>query len=294
MVHTPVLLQEVVDGLQARKGDIILDATVGGGGHSEALCKAVGGKATIVCLDADEDALLRSQKRLAACGCSFRFYQSNFRHVDAALQELGIRDIQRALFDLGLSSFQLEESGRGFSFQGSEPLLMTYTRGAGPDELTAEHIVNEWDEENIATILHSYGEERAARRIAAAIVRARGIQRITTTAELREIVERAVPRRGRTHPATKTFQALRMAVNDELRALTEGMQKAWNALTPHGRLAVISFHSLEDRIVKTFCRARASEGKGIRVTRKPITPTRTEVLANPRARSAKLRIIEKV
>ncbi len=293
-MHIPVLLQEVVDGLQAREGDTVLDATVGGGGHSEALCKAVGGKATFVCLDADEDALRRSKKRLAACSCSFRFYRSNFRHVDTALQALGIEHIQRALFDLGLSSFQLEESGRGFSFQGSEPLLMTYARGVGTDELTAEKIVNEWSEETIATLLESYGEERAARRIAAAIVRARGMTRITTTAGLREIVERAVPRRGRTHPATKTFQAFRMAVNDELRALTEGMQKAWSALAPRGRLAVISFHSLEDRLVKTFCRARASEGQGIRITKKPMTPRRTEVLANPRARSAKLRIIEKV
>lgn len=293
MSHTPVLLQEVVDGLQTREGETILDATVGGGGHSEALCKAVGGKATLVCLDADEDALNRSKKRLAVCDCSFHFYQSNFRHLDTALQAFGIKSIHRALFDLGLSSEQLDESGRGFSFRGSELLAMTFAKDMGTDALTAERIVNEWDEENIAAILRSYGEERAARRIAGAIVRARGIKRITTTSELREIVLRTVPRRGRTHPATRTFQALRMTVNDELGALTEGMEKAWSALAPRGRLAVISFHSLEDRLVKIFCRDRANESRGVRITKKPIIPTREEVLANPRARSAKLRIIEK-
>ena len=294
MPHIPVLLQEVIDGLQAREGETILDATVGGGGHSEALCQAVGGKATFVCLDADEDAIRRSKKRLAVCGCSFHFYQSNFRHLDAALQAFGVKNIHRALFDLGLSSFQFEESGRGFSFQRNESLMMTFARDAGPDELAAETIVNEWDEENIATILRSYGEERAAGRIAGAIVRARGMKRITTTAGLREIVERAAPRRGKIHPATRTFQALRMAVNDELGALTEGMQKAWNALAPRGRLAVISFHSLEDRLVKTFCRDKVKEGHGVRITKKPMTPTREEARANPRARSAKLRIIEKI
>src|SRR3989338_2914761 len=200
MPHIPVLLQEVIDGLQAREGETILDATVGGGGHSEALCQAVGGKATFVCLDADEDAIRRSKKRLAVCGCSFHFYQSNFRHLDAALQAFGVKNIHRALFDLGLSSFQFEESGRGFSFQRNESLMMTFARDAGPDE-------------------------RAAGRIAGAIVRARGMKRITTTAGLREIVERAAPRRGKIHPATRTFQALRMAVNDGLGALPEGRQK---------------------------------------------------------------------
>lgn len=293
MQHVPVLLQEVVDGLQAREGETILDATVGGGGHSEALCRAVGGNALFVCLDADEDALTRSRKRLASCSCSFRFARTNFRNLDTALRSLGVERINRALFDLGLASHQLDESGRGFSFRGSEPLHMTFAKDTSEDALTAGKIVNEWDAENIATILRSYGEERAAERIAAAIVQARTHKPITTTAELREVIERTVPRWGRIHPATKTFQALRMTVNDEIGALAEGVRKAWDALAPNGRLAVISFHSLEDRFVKQFMRDEAAAGRGLRVTKKPTVPAREEVLENSRARSAKLRIIEK-
>lgn len=308
MGHTPVLLQEVVLGLAPKAGEVILDATVGGGGHSEALCRAMEGRGTFVCLDEDEDAIERSQERLKECTCQFLFCRKNFRNLDETLVAFGISEINRVIFDLGLSSFQLEESGRGFSFQKDEPLQMTFQKippavdGSAPfykgriegGELTAEKIVNEWDEGNIRTILDGYGEERAARSIAAAIVRAREGKRITTTAELREIIERTAPRRGKIHPATKTFQALRMAVNDEFEALKEGLSKAWTALLPHGRVAVISFHSIEDRTVKDFFKALSREGTGKLVTKKPVTPAREEILANPRARSAKLRIIEKL
>lgn len=301
MSHTSVLLQEVVDGLAPKPGDVILDATLGGGGHSEALCEKAH-DATFICLDADEKAIERSKERLSSCSCTFHFYQTNFRNLDRALTEFGITSINRAVFDLGLSSYQLDSSvegsserlGRGFSFRGSEPLTMTYASTVTPDMITAEQIVNEWAEENIATIIESYGEDRQARRIARAIVSARAVRPITMTAELRDIIERAVPRRGKIHPATKTFQALRMTVNDELPALQEGLMKTWSLLASQGRIAVISFHSLEDRFVKNFFRDEVKKGTGIPITKKPRVPTDDEVRKNPRSRSAKLRIIEKI
>jgi 16S rRNA (cytosine1402-N4)-methyltransferase len=292
-MHKSVLLQEVVLGLAPQQGEVILDATVGGGGHSEALCTAVQGNARFVCLDEDEDALGRSRERLAGCDCEFLFYRTNFRDLDIALDSLGIQKVNRVLFDLGVSSEQLEESGRGFSFQRDEPLLMTMTKNPDEDTLTAARIVSEWDAENIETILRSYGEERAAKRIAQAIVAARAKKPILTSRSLAELIERTVRRRGRIHPATKTFQALRIAVNDEFRALQEALPKAWERLEKGGRLAVISFQSIEDRQVKRFFREKAKAGAGTRITKKMITPTRKEIAENPRARSAKLRIIEK-
>lgn len=293
VVHLPVLLQETIDGLQAKKGDIVLDATVGGGGHSEALCRAMGG-GTFICLDVDEDAIERSRERLKKCGCEFLFYRTNFRDLDMALDSLGIGTVHRALFDLGMSSFQLEESGRGFSFQRVEPLLMTMQSNSAPDALTAARIVNEWDAENIETILRSYGDERAAKRIAQRIVAARAEQPIQTSRELAGLIEQAAPRKGRIHPATKTFQALRIAVNDDFRALQEGLPKAWDRLEKGGRMAVISFQSMEDRLVKRFLKGKASAREGTLIAKKSIVPTAAEVQANPRARSAKLRIIEKI
>jgi len=307
MPHIPVLLQEVVDGLAPRVGETILDATVGSGGHSEALCRAIGGDATFICLDADEDALARSTKRLADCRCRFLFYRTNFRDLDTALDSFGTQKVNRALFDLGMSSEQLEESSRGFSFQRDEPLLMTFHKippaedGSAPftkgrmqsDELTAAQIVNEWDEENIATILQNYGEEREAWRIARAIIAARAKKPLQTSRELAELIGETVRRRGRIHPATKTFQALRTAVNDEFRALCEALPKAWERLARGGRLAIISFQSIEDRAVKRFFREKADAGEGALITKRPIVPRIEEIQANPRARSGKLRIIEK-
>lgn len=292
-MHIPVLLQEVVSGLQARKGEVILDATVGGGGHSEALCKSVGNGATFICLDADKDAIDRSRERLTGCGCSFLFYETNYRHLDVALSALGVSGINRALFDLGLSSFQLEESGRGFSFMRDEPLLMTFGKEAGEETLTAHTLVNEWSEETLATILESYGEERQAKRIAARIVESRKQKPIATTSELASIVLSVVKKKGKIHPATKTFQALRIAVNDEFQGLKEGLRKAWDALLPEGRIAVISFHSMEDRVVKNFFREQGRQGAGTVITKKPLVPGEKERNENPRSRSAKLRIIEK-
>ena len=307
MQHIPVLLQEVLDGLQAKAGETILDATVGGGGHSEALCKAVG-SARFICLDADEDAIERSRKRLESCTCEFDFYQTYYRNLDKALESFKISGVNRVLFALGLSSFQLEESGRGFSFMRDEPLEMTFakippaedgsapfTKGRMPEGvITARTIVNEWGEETIATILESYGEEKQARRIARRIVEARLHKPITTTLELAAVVESVVKRKGKIHPATKTFQALRIAVNDEFQGLKDGLLKAWEKLVPHGRIAVIAFHSIEDRTVKDFFREKSKAGEGVLITKKPIVPTAEEIQKNPRSRSAKLRIIEKV
>lgn len=309
MEHIPVLLQEVIAGLSAKKGEVILDATVGGGGHSEALCKAIG-EGTFVCLDADDDAIERSRSRLQKCGCEFRFYRTNYRHLDTALAELGISGINRALFDLGLSSFQLEESGRGFSFMRDEPLEMTFEKipptpttpsaadtppqAGGEGDLTAKIIVNEWGEDTITTLLESYAEEKQARRIARKIVEVRVHSLISTTFQLASIVESVVKRKGKTHPATKTFQALRIAVNDEFQGLKDGLVKAWERLLPEGRIAVISFHSMEDRVVKDFFRELGKVGTGRVITKKPIVPTEAEITANPRSRSAKLRILEKI
>lgn len=309
-MHTSVLLQEVVDGLAPKEGQTILDATVGGGGHSEALCKAMK-SGTIVCLDEDEDALSRSRARLASkasgCKCTFHFCQKNFRLLDESLRELGISEINHALFDLGMSSFQLEESGRGFSFQKDEPLQMSFKKIPPPSGtlfmkgriseakiLTAADIVNIWDEENIAAILSGYGEEQHAKRIARAIAEERKKGYIKTTGALARLIERIVQRRGRIHPATKTFQALRIAVNDEIGALKEAIPKAFSLLSSQGRIAVISFHSLEDRFVKGFFKELKQNGKGEIITKKPVVPGAEEKNNNPRSRSAKLRIVEKV
>ncbi|MDO8594845.1 MAG: 16S rRNA (cytosine(1402)-N(4))-methyltransferase RsmH [bacterium] len=293
MQHIPVLLQEVIDGLQAKAGEVILDATVGGGGHSEALCRAIGGDAKFICLDADEDAIERSRKRLESCSCEFLFYHTYYRDLDTALESFSITGISRALFDLGLSSFQLEESGRGFSFMRDEPLEMTFPKNPKEGAVTAKTIVNEWGEDAIAAILEGYGEEKQAKRIARKIVEVREKSYISTTFQLAGIVESVVKRKGKIHPATKTFQALRIAVNDEFQGLKDGLAKAWEKLLPEGRIAVISFHSIEDRVVKDFFRKLGSEGAGKVLTKKPIVPSDAEVKANPRSRSAKLRIIEK-
>ena len=325
-MHKSVLLQEVISGLQAKKDEVILDATVGGGGHSEALCRAIG-SGRFVCLDADEDAILRSRERLKECACEFLFYRANYRELDKALSSFGITGINRALFDLGLSSFQLEESGRGFSFLRDEPLEMTFAKippadlpaeasacasphadrlaqagdGSAPftkgrmagEGLTAKTIVNEWSEDTIATLLESYGEEKQAKRIAEKIVEARAKAPIDTTFKLASVVESVVKRKGKIHPATKTFQALRIAVNDEFQGLKDGLSKAWEKLLPEGRIAVISFHSMEDRVAKDFFRELGKKGVGKVITKKPIVPTQEEIRSNPRSRSAKLRIIEK-
>jgi 16S rRNA (cytosine1402-N4)-methyltransferase len=297
MIHKSVLLNEAIQGLDIREGDIFLDCTLGNGGHSLEVFKRFGTSVKIVGLDADSDAIARSAERLASFGCEIIAVAANFRHVSAVLDGLDIPKVDRVLMDLGLSSNQIEESGRGFTFQKDEPLLMTFSNELGDGSLTAQAIVNFWDEENLETILRAYGEERFARRIARGIVAAREAGPIETTGELVEIVARSVPavyRHGRIHFATRTFQALRMTVNDELQALAEGMEQAFERLNVGGRLAVISFHSGEDRIVKNFFRAKAAAGAGRLIAKKPLSATDEEIAENPRSRSAKLRIVEKI
>ncbi len=292
--HKPVLLNESIAGLSLTNGATVFEGTVGLGGHSEAICKKIGANGLFIGTDADRDSLALAEERLRAIPCKKVFICDNFRNIDSVLRDVAVPAVNAILLDIGLSSRQLETAPRGFSFLRDEPLLMTFrSEGEG---LTAREIVNEWAEESIADVVYGYGEETAARRIAHAIVEARAKKPIETSMELAAIIKEGVPaklRLGRIHPATKTFQALRIAVNDELGALREALAKGFSLLAPNGRMAVISFHSLEDRIVKDFYRERAKEGLGTIITKKPIIPSQEEIKENPRSRSAKLRIISK-
>lgn len=296
-MHIPVLLQETLDGLVLQTGDRVFEGTVGLGGHSEEICKKIGAEGVYVGTDEDENALARAEERLAPYSCKKIFKLENFRNLDRVLDEEGMPFVDKMLFDIGLSNLQLEEPGRGFSFKRDEPLRMTFRVTPREDDLTAREIVNEWGADTLTDIFTGYGEERFAWRIAQAIVSARTVKPIETTGELAEIVKNAVPvfaRFGKIHPATKVFQAIRIAVNDELGALRDGITKGFARLAPGGRMAIISFHSLEDRMVKNFFRTYADEGKGTLVVKRPITPSDEELERNPKSRSAKLRIIEKL
>jgi len=291
--HVPVLLHEALTALQIRTDDIVVDATLGGAGHARAIADNLGVQGILVGFDLDQDAIGRSKKALQKALPRTYLVQANFRNLAPELEKLGIKKITKALFDLGWSSYQLD-SGRGFSFLTDEPLLMTYAKEGGT--LTAETIVNEWGEESLADVIFGWGQERYARRIAKMIVDRRKVRPFQTARELAETIREAVPppaRRGRLHPATKTFQALRIAVNDELGALTEGLKAAWDSLAPGGRIAIITFHSIEDGVVKRAFAELEKKGEGIRITRKPIPASEDEIRENPRARSAKLRVIQK-
>lgn len=293
--HESVLMQEVLDALSVRQGDTVVDATVGGGGHFAALLSALGEGGTIIGIDADPAAVERARGAYALDRRPERpvahLINDNFRNLARVLERLRIGAVDKILFDLGWSGYQIA-APRGFSFQQDEPLLMTYGEGGE----TAADIVNASSEEELADILFTYGEERFARGIARSIVARRAHERILTTAQLVRAIEEGVPawyRRRKIHPATKTFQALRIATNDEIGALREGLAAALAALAPGGRLAVISFHSIEDRIVKNMLRDAVQAGAGERASKKPIVPSRSEIRANRRARSAKLRVFER-
>lgn len=293
MIHTTVLLQESIEGLAITEGDVYLDGTLGSAGHALAAC---GYGAQIVGIDQDEDALARATSRLQST-CDFKLIKGSFRNLDRALNELGILKVDKIMLDLGLSSDQFETSGRGFTFQKNEPLLMTFKKDPSIEDLTAQEIVNHWDEENIADIIYGYGGERFSRKIARKIVEEREKKPITTTFELVEIIKAATPafyHRAKIHPATRTFQALRITVNDEIGALKEGLSKGFDRLSKNGRMAVISFHSIEDRIVKHFYKEKAEANEAELITKKPITASELEKKENPRSRSAKLRIIKKL
>lgn len=289
-VHVPVLLQESIRLLEIRPDDTIVDATLGGAGHARAFAHELGASGTLVGFDVDPAAIARAEAALATVQPRVELIEANFRTMAQALREKGIAPT-RIFFDLGWSSFQL--AGKGMSFLVDELLDMRFGAGA----FTARDVVNTWEESSLADVVYGFGEERFARRIAKAICEARELRRIETTAELAEIIRAAVPsfaRRGKLHPATKTFQALRIAVNDELGSLEEGLEGAWEALRAGGRIAVISFHSIEDRVVKNRFASWEKLGTGQRITKKPVVPTRAEALANRRARSAKLRVIQKL
>lgn len=295
-MHIPVLLHEVIEGAALEKGDTAVDMTLGGGGYAKRLCEAVGATGTVVGIDEDGAAINRAHEACSAQSCKKVFVQENFRHLAKVLAENSITEPDAILFDLGVSSFQIESSGRGFSFLRDEPLSMMLSDKPGGRPFSAGDIVNSWDEEVIANIIFGYGEERFSRRIAKGIVEARAKGPIMTTAELVAVIKASVPGKyanGPIHPATRTFQALRIAVNDELGALEEGLAAAYGALAKDGRIVVVSFHSLEDRIVKQFFKTRADADGATLVTKKPVIPTDAEIRSNPRSRSAKLRILQK-
>jgi 16S rRNA (cytosine1402-N4)-methyltransferase len=278
-MHTPVLLKESIYYLNPEPGDTILDATINGGGHAREILKLIGEKGKLIGIDLDKTQVPGA-----------KVIHGNFRDADKLVKE----KLNGAMFDLGMSSSQIESSGRGFSFQKDEPLLMNYGQD---NNLTAGEIVNKWTEKDISDVLFKYGEERYSRRIARNIVEKRKRKPIETTFDLVDIIRGSVPRNyrhGRINCATRTFQALRIAVNDEINALKEGIEKVWKMISEEGRLVIISFHSLEDRVVKNFLKKLKEEKQGIILTKKPIIPTIDEKKINPRSRSAKLRAIEKI
>src|SRR3989339_560812 len=296
-IHRTVLLNEVIEGLNLNPKSLVIDCTFGGGGHSLEMCKKYPG-IKIIALDQDQS-VFSAKGGLASGweGCNISFVNDNFRNIDKVLEKEGKREVDGIIFDLGLSSDQLENSGRGFSFLKDEPLLMTMKENPSRDTVTALDVVNTWSEKSLADIIYGYGEEKFSRRIAKGIVETRQKKKIETTTELVEIISQAVPaayRRARLHFATRTFQAIRIAVNDELGSLEQGLSKGFDALKIGGRIATISFHSLEDRIVKRFYKKKVTEGKGKLVNKKIILADNSEIKNNPRARSAKLRIIEKI
>lgn len=289
-MHIPVLLESSIEQLALAPGDVVIDGTFGGGGHSRAILEREP-TARLISVDLDEEAFGRFSV-LFANEPRARFVHSNFKDADRILREAGEKYANKVLLDLGTSTFQLLSDTRGFSFHSDAPLSMTFSKEGAHTGFTARDIVNNWNESSIADIIFHYGEERRARTIARAIVSARTTP-IETARQLAEIIVSAVPRRGRIHPATKTFQALRIAVNDELKVIGEALDAWWERLAPSGRIAVITFHSLEDRVVKRWMMNKEQNEKRV-ITKKPITPSTKELQANPRARSAKLRVIEKI
>ena len=323
-VHRTVLLNETIEGLNLHPKSVVLDCTFGGGGHSAEICKRYP-DVKIIALDQDKSAFEKAKSKFKDLNCEISFFNANFKDLDhLSLPEKNFgncapvgkkpgdshvsknsfpKDLKAdaIIFDLGLSSDQLENSGRGFSFLRDEPLLMTMKENPGQEDLTAQDIVNTWSEKSLADIIYGFGEERFSRRIARGIVEARDKTEIKTTSDLLKIIEDAVPavyRRQRLpkklHCATRTFQALRIAVNNELEVLKIGLEKGFDVLKVGGRMSVISFHSLEDRIVKRFFKEKEKQEKARLINKKLIIASEKEIKSNPRSRSAKLRILEKI
>jgi len=297
MTHISVLKNESIDGLAIKKGDIIVDGTLGGGGHTFEMIKRHGKDIKIIGLDLDIDASGRTLKLIGNTPSDFTFVNAGFQDIDNVLKNLKIESVDGILLDLGISSFQLEVAGRGFSFLKDEPLLMTMKKDLTEEDLTAKEIVNTWEEESIADIIFGFGEEKYSRKIAKKIVEARKEKEIETTFDLVKIIKDAVGgyyKGLRIHPATRTFQALRIATNSELSNLDKGLEKGFETLKKGGHISVISFHSLEDRIVKRAFVKLKEEGKAEILTKKPIVPNEKEIKDNPRSRSSKLRLLKKL
>jgi 16S rRNA (cytosine1402-N4)-methyltransferase len=292
MPHEPVMVPEVVSLLEPSRGGLFVDCTVGMGGHARALLE--GGAARIVALDRDPAALALAREALASYGERVTLVHADYRELAQVLDAHGISTVDGALADLGVSSMQLDAEGRGFSFRRDEPLDMRMDQTQGP---TAAELIRTGDEEELADVNFQFGEERYSRRIARAIAAARREAAIATTGQLAAIVRRAIPRRGyqRIDPATRTFQALRIWVNRELDGLDAFLADAARRLREGARLAVLTFHSLEDRIVKHAFRALERGAQTVRIlTKRPLLPSEAEVARNPRSRSAKLRAIERL
>jgi 16S rRNA (cytosine1402-N4)-methyltransferase len=303
-VHDPVLVQEVLMYLAPRPGAVIVDATVGGGGHAEAILRRIAPAGRLIGIDRDLEALSRAEERLRPFGRNVTLSHASFANLDQALDAVGVGMVDGVLFDIGVSTWQLLEPARGFSFDRIGPLDMRMDQSRGP---TAADLVNTLPERDLADLIYRFGDERASRKIARAIVTRRPMQ---TTRDLARAIEAVIGgSRGRLHPATRTFQALRIATNGETEALQQGLPQAIRRLRPGGRLSVIAFHSIEDRIVKQTmaqysrgcvcppelpaCRCGGS--RMIRVlTKKPVTPAEIEIRRNPRARSARLRAAERL
>ncbi|MDX1548411.1 MAG: 16S rRNA (cytosine(1402)-N(4))-methyltransferase RsmH [Rhodothermales bacterium] len=300
--HAPVLWNAVTEGLITDPAGLYVDATLGGGGHSAALLDALGPEGRVIGIDQDEEALAEARRRLTAAAARgrFRAVQGNFGNLERLLADLGIEAVDGLLLDLGVSSHQLDEGARGFSFQAEAPLDMRMDRRTG---LTADEIVNRWSDRELARVLREYGEEPRAWKITRAILAARPI---ATTTALADVIRRVVPTREEVKTLSRVFQGLRIAVNGELERLEQALAAATRVLRPGGRVAVISYHSLEDRRVKRFLRYGNLRGEPVRdfygnlitpwneLTRKPLGATEAEVAANPRARSARLRIAERL
>ena len=295
MKHITVLQNEAVTGLNLKPDSVVIDATLGAGGHAKLILGQLSDAGSYIGLDADPTAIKELTGKLPG-PASIKLLNRNFSELATILDELGIIKVDAILADLGWRTDQFIDGNRGFSFSDEKALAMTYGR---PENylFIASDIVNGWQEKDIANVLYGYGEERYSRRIAKAIVEARTKEKITTAKALADIIAEAVPsfyRHGKTNPATKSFQALRIAVNDEFTVLESFLNQAWQALASGGRLAVITFHSLEDRIVKHTFRSYTHDQSGVLVNKKPITPTSEELKNNPKARSSKLRIIQKL
>lgn len=306
--HVPVLYDEVMQALNIQPDGIYVDGTVGGGGHSSGICERLSREGTLIAVDRDNEALEAARARLAGYECNKKFIHANYSDTDVIAEAAGGK-VQGILLDLGVSSYQLDNAERGFSYMQDAPMDMRMNED---DILTAYDVVNSYSEKDLHRIIKEYGEEKWASRIAQFIVKARSDKPVETTGELTEIIKAAIPARARRtgpHPAKRTFQAIRIEVNDELGHLRDAVRKLPDLLDSGGRIAIITFHSLEDRIVKTEFERRLDPctcpkefpvcvcGKVAdvrKVTRKPLTASEEELENNPRSRSAKLRVIEKI